>query len=275
MHPESDGDVPVGVGRGQSKMCEVRHEGLTGRQDLVASLLQVIDKSQISAQLVGDEVHGRTQHPGDSGNSAALRTQSPLLFSPGLEELHHRHGPFDQREIVLERHGTVDGAQWNGNARQPDVVEVAGGVVDERVVFIRLHPRLVRWWFPVLMPHVGRQVNAGRHVVLQPHGLRHAGPCGQHVGDDGVPIEIGSAFPSCGKSVLVIVCQLLARVPRIRAREFRDERAERYAVRHLIPHGGRVPVKTLAITLFAWCHLGQTPSRCDYSADRRTLGFPA
>ena len=156
MHPEPDRHVLVRIGSGEREVREVRHEGFAGGQHLLRTFAQVVDQSQVAAQLVGDEVQRRAEHPGDRGDRAALGTQPRLLHAPRGEELHHGHRALHQREIVLERDRFADGAQRPGDSGKPDVVEIAGGVLDQRVVFIRLHPGFFGRRLTVLMADVGR-----------------------------------------------------------------------------------------------------------------------
>lgn len=76
---------------------------------------------------------------------------------------------------------------------------------------------------------------------------RESGPDINHVGNDGVPFKVRGAFASCVKRVLVIVCQLLARIPGINACELRNKGTNRNTIRHFVTHRRRISGEALRI----------------------------
>ena len=123
------------------------------------------------------------------------------------------------------------------HARQPDIVEEGGGVVDQRVVLVRLHEGLVLRRFQILESRVGRHVESRHAVVAQPDGLGESGPDVDHVGDHGVPVEVGRAAADRLEGLAVVVGHLLVGEARVLAGELGDEGADRDAVRLLVAHG--------------------------------------
>ena len=145
--------------------------------------------------------------------------------------------------------GCADLADLGGDARQPDVVEEAGRVVDQRVVFVGAHEGLVLGRLDVVEAGGVRDVDAGDAVVAQPDGLRQAGPDIDHVRHDGVPVEILGGLDGRLEGLVVIVGDLLAGVAGVLGGELGDERPDRDHVRLLVAHGGDVAVEALLVEL--------------------------
>ena len=157
--------------------------------------------------------------------------------------------PLTNERLLSYDVGSPDRRTAVAHARQPDVVEEAGRVVDQRVVLVGPHEGLLRRRLAVLEARVGGHVDARDAVVLQADRLGQPGPDVDHVGDDGVPVEIGGALPGGGKGLFVVVRHLLAGVAGVLAGELGDERPDRNHVRLLVPHGRRVAAHPGGVTL--------------------------
>ena len=158
------------------------------------------------------------------------------------EVLQQRQTAFKEREVVAICRGLADGGHVGRDAWQPDVEQEGCWVVDEGVVFVVPHEGVLLSRLKVLKADVRGDVDAGHAVVSEPDGLREPGPDVDHVADDGVPVEVGGAFPRRGERCFVIVRDLLAGVAGIPGGELGDERADGHAIGLAVSQSGDVAV---------------------------------
>ena len=97
--------------------------------------------------------NGALRMPGDGRDGARLRAQAGGLRAEGVEVLQHRHAALEERQVVAAGVRAAGGDDVGRDARQPDVEQEAGRVVDQLVVLVGPHPGLLlsgsRYWKPV------------------------------------------------------------------------------------------------------------------------------
>ena len=249
MHPEADGHLLGGVGGRQARVNEMRHERFAGLEHFVRLRGHVHREADVAAEFVADDVEGRFENPGDGGNRSALVVQPLDLRSEGGEISHHCHRAFHEREVVAIRGGLADGRNFGGHARQPDVVEKARGVINQRVILILAHEGLSLGRLDKVKPRRVGDADAGNAVVTQPRRLRQAGPDINHVGNDRVPIEFLGALYRRLERQVVIVRHLLAGQAGVLRGELGHERADGNLVRLLVAQRREVACESLLIKL--------------------------
>jgi len=253
VHPESDGDLLVGIDGGFCDVVEVGHEGFGGGEYFFRLFVEVRNESEVTAEFVGEDVERGFEDSGDGGDGSRLAAEFFDLGTEGGEVLHHGHAAFEEGEIVSQCGGLSGGDDLGGDAREPDLEEKSRWIRDERIVFIGEHEGVVFGRFAVLEGGIFGDVEAGDAVVFAADGVSETGPDINHVCDDGVPVEVRGAF-ACGvKGEAVIVSDLLAGVAGVFGGEFRDEGADGDAVGVFVSQGGGVSFQPVLIEGFLRC----------------------
>ncbi len=193
---------------------------------------------------------GALKMPADRRNRARLAPQPCHLAGKGHEVQHHRHPALDERQIVRFGDRFPDLPDRLGHAWQPDVVEEPGGVRDQLVVLVGPHERVVFRRFQVLKAHIGRHIDPRDPVVGQVNALCQAGPHVDHVGHDGVPIEVRGAPAGGLEGLGEVMRQCLAGVSRVSAGKLRHKRANRNHVRLFVAHRRDVATEPLLVQRF-------------------------
>ena len=191
-------------------MVQVRHQRFAGRQHLVRPRHQIVDQTQVAAQLVGQDVHRRLEDAGDGRDRARLAPQPVDLPGNDMKYCIMAMPPLRNDRLCSSVIGSPTRPDRFGDTRQPDVVQKAGRVLDQLIVLVRLHERVVLGRLEVLEAHVGRHVDTGHAVVPQADALGQAGPDVDHVGHDGIPVEVGGTLAGRVKRLRVVVRQFLA-----------------------------------------------------------------
>ncbi len=250
MHPEADGNLVVRVGGRERDVGEMRHQRFAGRQDLVGLSRHVHREPDISTQLVGEDVERRLQYSCNCRYRAGFRAQEFDLRSERAEVAQHRHRALHEGEVVAvggHRIHMTYGDYVCGDSREPYVVEESGGIIDELIVLVRLHEGVFLVGFEVLKRRIRRDINARDSVILQTDGLCQSRPYVDHVGDDGVPVEVGGALARGDKGLAEIVGHFLAGESGILGGEFRDERPYWNLVRLFVAHRRDVASEPLSV----------------------------
>ena len=100
MHPVADGHQPLGIGRGLGHRVQVRHQGFTGGHHFVAAIEEVVHQAQVTAELVGENIHGRLEDARDGRHRSRFRAEPGDLRAESGEILHHRHSALEERQMV-------------------------------------------------------------------------------------------------------------------------------------------------------------------------------
>ena len=249
MHPETDRHLAGRVGRAQPDVHQVRHERLAGREDFSRLGRHVHRQSDVAAQLVGDNVEGRLEDSGNRGNRAALVAQALDLRTEGVEVGQHRHAALHQREVVAVGRRLADARDFSRDAREPDIVEESGRIVDQDIVLILTHEGAVLRRLDVVEAGRVRNADAGNAIVPEPRRLREAGPDIDHVRHHRIPIEVLRTLDGRLEGAVVVMRDLLAGHAGVSGGELRHKRADRDPVGLLVAQRGKVAAEPFAIEL--------------------------
>ena len=171
VHPETDRDQPGRVSHRQADMTEMGHERLAGFEDLVRLRVHVEGQSHIAAQFISQDVERGLEDSRDGRGHPAFPAQTPDVRPEGVEIGEHRHRAFDQGNIVSVGYRITHLAGFRGNSRKPGGVKEGGRIINQRVVFIFAHKRLVFRRLDVIEAAGVRQADARNAVVAQANRL--------------------------------------------------------------------------------------------------------
>jgi hypothetical protein len=224
-------------------MGQVRHQRAAGRFHFVRDFLEIEGKPQVAAELVGEHVERRLEHPADGRNRAGFLLHAADLRAECGKVIGHRPGGFHEGEVAAHRCSFI----FRGNPRKPFCPQEGDGVFDEFVVFLALHPCILRVGLPVLEAGVLVDVDARDGVIAKPGRLREPGPHVNHVGHGGVPVVVAAAADDGFKRQAVVVRHLLRRHAAVGGGELGGEGADRDAVGLAVPHRGDIAVQPLRV----------------------------
>ena len=261
VHPESDRQEFLRVGARKGRVKHVGRQRLAGGEDLFWSLPQIGHQAHVAAELVGQDVHRRLEDSAQGAGHSGLGAHQFRLPAEALKVAEHGEAALDQCNLVAVGALLARSDNLARDPRQPDLVEIAGRIVDQVVVFLRPHPGLVFRRFEVLEPAIRPRGDSRNPVVLQPERLNQAGPDIDHVAHQGIDVEEPGGLADSGECLLEIVGHLHHVVTGQLAAKFGKERPDRHTIGLLVAHRRHEAMQALAIQPVEV--LGRTAFRSD------------